>query len=129
MKKNIFIICSLTFIEIILILLTISHLKLLINNVNFYYEHGVYEYESLIEFYNDFIPHIIYVTLTIVAIILNIITIIIIVIKDFKIFKPLIDKFTTSRLAHKEKAITTKIIKNQNQITKLQQKLDHIKPN
>lgn len=127
MRKKIFIIGSLLFIEIVLILLTVSHLQILINNLDFYYNHAPHLYEPLTTFYPKFAAHLSYAILAIIANLLNITLIVVTLIKDFPVFKPLADKLAAKRAAREEQRAEQAVVAKQAKIDKLQTELDKLK--
>lgn len=127
MRKSLFVVCSLIAIEIVFILLTVSHFTVFINNVNFYYNHAPHYYETLTNFYPNFVQHLIYAIVAVLANLLNIAVIITIAITNFPVFKPLVDKRNAKRVAHKEQRTKHAQTIKQQRIEKLQAELDKLK--
>lgn len=132
MKRTIFIESILLFVLIMVILFTIkffNQVYICLDNLNALSHMGSdNDVAKLIAMTNkNLVNWSLYGAFAIVTAIATLIVMVIIAIKDFPVFKPIVDKLNTKRDVRKEQRAERAAIAKQDRIAKLQAELDELK--
>lgn len=130
MKKFIFAEILLLFASAVLLYFAITRIDISINNFhNYEVAYAFQEFENAELYQKAGINSVILSCVSFLATFGNIFVIILIAIKDFPVFKPLVDKVNARKQALKEEKKQKELEGKQQQLEKLQAEIDNLKNN